>query len=93
MHNQVRVVTYNCKNVKSSISEIRELCEENDIILFAGDLATKLNVLSEISANFTAKGISSMCITDGVITGRPYGGLAILWSKHLQNVCNPVISE
>ena len=85
----LKVTTYNCKNIKSSFREVQELCEQNDIILlqetwlFEKDLA----FLSGISTDHYALGISSINCSHSIITGRPHGGLAILWRKSLSHCC------
>ena len=89
----INVATYNCQNIQTSQDEIRELCRGHDIILLQETwlLETDLGILLDIDSNFHAKGLSSMNIQDGLLTGRPYGGLAVLWSKKLGNQCKPVI--
>jgi len=83
----LKVATYNCKNVKSSIHEIQELCKINDIIflqetwLFEQDLP----LLSGISLEHYALGTSSINCSESLVTGRPHGGLAILWRKSLSH--------
>jgi hypothetical protein len=43
--------------------------------------------LSQIHKNFLSTGISSMDTANNLYTGRPFGGLAFLWSKEL--TCSP----
>ncbi len=85
----ISVATFNCKNAKSSIEEINSLCSSNDVVflqetwLFDFDLP----ILGNINTDFYAKGKSSMVSTDGVVTGRPHGGIAILWRKDIAQYC------
>jgi exonuclease III len=83
--NSLRVTTFNCKNVKSSVDEIRILCNTSDIVVLQETWLSDADLpfLTTIDSNFYCKGISSMCCEDKVLTGRPYGGLAILWRKSI----------
>ena len=85
----IQLATFNCQNLKTSVNEIRELCLHHDVIFLQETwlLETELHMLSLIDRNFHGKGVSSMDISDSLITGRPYGGLAILWSKKLGHQC------
>jgi hypothetical protein len=40
-------------------------------------------MLSSLHPDFHARGISAVNITDDVLHGRPYGGLAVLWRQSL----------
>ena len=85
----LKVATYNCKNVKSSLHEVQELCKQNDVIflqetwLFEKDLP----LLSDISQDHYALDTSSINCSQSILTGRPHGGLAILWRKSLSHLC------
>jgi exonuclease III len=89
----IRIVTYNCQNIKTSVDEVRELCRHHEIVFLQETwlLESQLTFLSGIDLNFHAKGISSMDLNSGILSGRPYGGLGILWSKKLGGLCKPVI--
>ena len=89
----IRTVSYNCKNFISSVDEIRELCQVFDVIFLQETwlMDSELYKLSQVDSNFLAQGVSSMDTSNQLIRGRPYGGLAILWSKHLGCQCKPVI--
>ena len=88
----IKIASYNCKNVKTSLTDISKLCEDHDVILlqetwlFEHDLC----ILSKMSNDFYAKGISSMNSNDGLILGRPHGGLCVMWKKTLGNSCKPI---
>ena len=47
----------------------------------------------QIDNRFYAKGISAMDTSTGVMLGRPYGGLAILWKKSLGSACKPIVYD
>ena len=92
---RLNIVSFNCKNIKTSIDEIRELCEGNDIVLLQETWLFKMDIpiLNQINKDFYARGISSMMCEDSLLTGRPNGGLAILWRKSLGSSCSPIIYE
>ena len=71
--------------LKSSIEAIKLLCKDNNIILLQETwlLETELCVLNSIDEHFYGIGISSVDISAGLLRGRPYGGLAILYRKTL----------
>ena len=83
------ITSLNCRNVKSSISEIKNVCDHCDILLLQETwlLECDLPVLSTIHQDFYAKGISSVDLSLDVLRGRPHGGLAILWRKCIGQTC------
>ena len=66
------------------------LCENNDIVFLQETWLAEdeLALLSNVSKKHYAKGVSSMDPTYCVHTGRPYGGIAILWKKFISPSCN-----
>jgi exonuclease III len=87
------ITTFNCKNFKSSIDEIPELLENCDILLLQETwlLDSKSVLLAQLNDDFYYKGISAMDTEKDVISGRPYGGLGLLWRKTFGSKCSPVI--
>ena len=83
----LRVTTYNCRSVKSSIEEVKFLCGVSDIVFLQETWLTpnEIGVLHSIHPDFNAIGTSAMseAVQQGMICGRPYGGLGILWRKSL----------
>ena len=81
------MATFNCKNAKTSIDELNDLCKVCDILLlqetwlFNEESSTLIN----INPDFYVYNLSSINTENGVITGRPYGGLAIMWHKTLSS--------
>ena len=73
----------------SSLVEVSHLCEQFDIILLQETWLYKhdLQVVLDISKDHYGKAISSIDSDNTVIKGRPFGGLAILWSKRLASAC------
>lgn len=78
-----KIVTYNCKSIKRSVECIRDLCRTADIIALQETwlLPHDLNFVHSIDKDFACAAISSVDVSSGVLRGRPYGGLAIMWRK------------
>jgi len=84
--------SFNCRNVKSSVNEIRELCNSSDIVLLQETwLSTHdLPFLNAIDERFYSKGVSAMSTDDRVLKGRPHGGLGILWNRNMAHMCKTI---
>ena len=78
--------------MKSSLNEIKELCVTNDIILLQETWLTEgeSHVLANICPDFYAKSISGMDTSNGILRGRPHGGIGILWKKTISSYCKIV---
>ena len=85
MATPIDIASFNCKNIKSSVDEVRQLCKGKDVVLLQETWLTKADIpiLNQLDPAFNSKGISAMNSEDGLMTGRPFGGLAILWRKSL----------
>ena len=61
------------------------LCTDNDVILLQETwlASDELCYLKGIHENFYAEGILTMSNDQGILVGRPHGGLGILWNKSL----------
>ena len=83
------ICTFNCKNIKSSVQEIQELCDKCDILFLQETwLSTQeLALLNTLHKDFYAHGVSSMNDGNDVLTGRPHGGLCIMLKKSIGNIC------
>ena len=91
----LRVVTFNCNGVKSSIFEIQKFCNNYDVI-FIQELwlfKYELNMLCNISSDFEGIGLSAMDDSYSIIQGRPYGGVGILIRKSLRYCTNFVFYD
>lgn len=89
-NDSIRFVSFNCRSVKRSINEIKELCLSYDIILLQEHwlFPFELDYLTGISEDFYAYSKSAMDPESNVVKGRPYGGTAILFRKCLLPVIN-----
>ena len=88
---QISIVSYNCKNIKTSISDVYELCKNYKIVLLQEHWLPKqeLSFLNSIHPEFISFGVSAFDYGNGLLRGRPYGGIAILVHKDLADKCKP----
>lgn len=88
-YNMCRLTTFNCKSVKRSIDNVRDICMNSDIVALQETwlLPHDIPFLGSISSDFEFTGNSAVDTSAGLLRGRPYGGVAILWRKGVfQNV-------
>ena len=87
MTNVLSTSSYNCKNIKSSIDNVMQLCDVNDIVFLQETWLThdELYVMKSPSLHpdFFADGVSAMDTSCGMIKVRPFGGIGILWRKSI----------
>lgn len=88
----IRICSFNCKNVKTSVCEINEICNNFDVIMLQETwlLDFELPMLNDIHPDFYARGITTMKAESGIVQGRPHGGLAVLWRKCIGPMCTIV---
>jgi len=90
--NSLRLCTFNCRSVKNSVFDVQKLCDSYDIIFLQEHwlLPFELSILSNIHNDFLAFGTSAVNVRDDLITGRPYGGTAVLYRKTFARFVNIV---
>ena len=83
-----RICSYNCRSMKNSMHDIKKLCDTHDFVCLQEHwlLPNDLGLLTNTHSEFYGIGNSAIDITSDVLTGRPYGGTAILYRKSLCNV-------
>lgn len=76
-------VSFNCKSITRSVDYVRLLCQTSDIIALQETwlLPHDIPFLSSIDPQFDFVGKSAVDTSSGILRGRPYGGVAILWRK------------
>ena len=91
LHN-LQVTTFNCHGFKTSIHDICNMCAESDIILLQELWLTQNEIcqLKSVHPEFDGCGISSIDDQSGVLSGRPYGGIGILWRKSMSHACSVI---
>lgn len=82
-----KFTSFNCKNFKSSIDDIRNLCKTSHLVCLQVTwlLNHDILLLGTISSNVEYVGKSAVDSSSGILRDRPYGGLAILWRKGIFN--------
>jgi exonuclease III len=91
----LRICSFNCRSVKNSLSDVRSLCITHDIVLLQEHwlLPFDLGLLSGISDDFLAFGLSAVDVAIDILKGRPYGGTAILYRKQFAKLISIVSSN
>lgn len=76
-------VSYNCKSLKRSTVCIQNLCKTMDVVALQETwlLPSEVSLLGNVDANFGYFGKSAVDTSVGILRGRPYGGVALLWRK------------
>ena len=81
----VRLCSYNMHGFANGASMLKDLCMNHDIILLQEHWLLKDNLykIDNVDNNFPSYSLSSMNAkaAAGILTGRPFGGVAILWRK------------
>ena len=85
MEKNLRIVSYNCRSVRNSLNDVQKLCDKNDIVMLQEHWLPKqdLSFLNSIHNDFIAYSSSPVDLTKGLLVGRPYGGLSVLFNKKL----------
>ncbi len=76
-------MTFNCHGFNSSVYDISKLCDHYDIILLQ-ELwlpSNDMTLLKTVHPEFDGMSSSSMDTESGILSGRPYGGIGIMWGK------------
>jgi len=69
------VCTFNCRSLKSSLTEIRTLRNVCDFLCIQEHwlLTTELDTRNNIHVDFQGLGYSAVDLTNDILVGRPYG--------------------
>ena len=86
----ISVVSFNCQAFKSSTEVIAKICESAQIIAFQETwlIPAELHLPSQLNNAFEGYSISAVDLSNGWLTGRPFGGLSFLWNKDLSRYIN-----
>ncbi|KAJ2950223.1 hypothetical protein O0L34_g11585 [Tuta absoluta] len=79
----IKLISFNCKSVKTSMDCVRGFCRDADIIALQETwlLPHDIPLLGEIDEEFSATGKSAVDTGKELLIGRPYGGVALLWRR------------
>jgi len=88
----LRVSSYNMHGFKIGSSCLADLCNMSDIILVQEHWLSphSLHLLSGVNDNFVYFASSAMCtkLSEGVLRGRPFGGVGVIVHKSLALIVN-----
>lgn len=87
MANKITISSSNCHSVKSLVNEIVKLCNLSDFFCIQEYwlLPFELNFLNSLHLEYIAASNSAVDLTEGILTGRPFGGTGILYEKSLMS--------
>jgi len=81
----LRLTTFNCRGLKGSITDLVSLSKVSDIICLQETwlMSNELGILNDCVPGLSGVWCFCIDISSGLLRGRPYGGVAILWHKSL----------
>lgn len=81
--NKCSLISFNCKGISRSLECVKTLSKEVDIIALQETwlLQHDIPLLATVNNNFAYTGNSAVDLSAGVLRGRPYGGVTLLWRK------------
>jgi exonuclease III len=84
MANVCKMISYNCRSIKRAIDGVRLLCGRADIVALQETwlLPFDLPFLSSVNSEFNWTGKPAVDVSAGLLKGRPYGGVGILWRRN-----------
>lgn len=79
----VKIYSFNCKSVTRSVDSVKSLCRTADFVCLQETwlMPHDIPFLGTIDSDFAFTGKSAVDTSKGLLRGRPYGGVAILWRK------------
>jgi len=82
--NNLRVCSFNCCDICSSVYVLQELCELCDFHSVHWLLPFDLEFLNNVHDSWLGFSNSAVDTSTQVLIGRPFGGIAILCEKNFQ---------
>ena len=92
--NAINIASYNVRGFYSSRGALSSLLNSCDILLVQEHWLNNdnLSALGTLHNEFTSVGVSAMDSTQGILTGRPFGGVGIIWRKNLHGI-SPILID
>ena len=89
--NNLRIASFNCNGSLNKLPILSDLCLISDVIFLQGTwlMPHDLNVFYGLSEQFVSFSISAVDSGE-LFIGRPYGRLAFLWRKSIDNSCRGI---
>ena len=91
---RLRLLSFNCNGALHELPIITDLCDKADVVFLQESLTMlhNLGVFDNFHSNLFS--ISTYAVDDGeILSGRPYGGLTLLWRKYIEPVCQVITLE
>ena len=86
---KIRICSFNMHRFNNSESYLHNLCSSNDMIFVQEHwlLSSQLHKFDNIHSDFGFYGCSSLdkVCSQGLLCGRPYGGVGVLYRKNLSS--------
>ena len=81
---QIKIISFNCCGVSSKLPVIKELCDNNDIVVLQETwlLPHNISILESVHEEFSAHSTSAVDCTEALV-GKPFGGISILWRNSI----------
>src|ERR1700743_1948336 len=93
----LKICSYNMHGFNNGRPLLESLCDTHDIILLQEHWLSSndLYKLDSVNDKFNCHGVSAMDekLSSGILVGRPFGGVAILWKNELSNFITIVESD
>ena len=83
--NNISLCSCNCKGIKRATPYVSELCYKYDIVVLQEHwlLDTEIALLNNVNDSMYSAGVSAVVSGDGILRGRPHGGVGVLWKRSL----------
>ena len=88
----LQISSFNCRGFSSSVDDVRKLFSKSDMLAVQELWLNPTNFwrLSQISDDVMVVTAVSPMKKDVIYCGRPFGGVALMWHKSLQNCVFPI---
>ena len=98
IRNTIRIGSYNCRGLPKSAQnlllrpDVASVLGNNDIICLQETWLARqdLHCINTISSNVHGIGVSTTDLRDGLLSGHPPGGVAVLWHTKWENNIKPL---
>lgn len=89
MNSSLSILSFHCQWVKIKLPIISSFCKIVDITALQESwiLPYKISLLNTMDTNFTLFSLSAGSLED-VLSGRPFGGVSLLWKKSMGHSCS-----
>ena len=91
----LKLATYNCQGAKHKIPRISEICNKCDILMLQETwiMPHETKIFGNTHAEFESFSLSSVDTKSTLVSGRPFGGVSILWRKTISHLCKLITFE